>query len=82
MNSHPTYGELLTAKEVCALTGFTMNQLRNWRTEHRRHLGPFGFLSIGGTSYYRKVVVEAWLQENGPQYAVYHPTEFDKKFPL
>lgn len=76
------YGELLTSKEVCEVTGFTMNQLRNWRSPNRRDLAPFGFVSIGVSPYYRKVVVQDYLDEQGPQQGVYVMSERDKKFPV
>lgn len=79
---HAIYGELLTAKEVCDFTGFTMNQLRNWRIPARRSLAPFGFVSIGATPYYRKVVIQDYLDEQGPQQGVYVMSERDKKFPI
>ncbi len=79
---HHVYGNLLTAKEVSSITGFTLNQLRNWRLESRSHLAPFGSILIGSTSYYREVVVQDWLDENGQQNGVYRMTERDKKFPL
>lgn len=79
---HPIYGDLITAKEVSNLTGFTMNQLRNWRTDSRSHLAPFGSIQIGATSFYRTVVVQDWLDENGEQNGVYRMTDRDKKFPL
>jgi hypothetical protein len=79
---HDLYGELLTAKEVCSFTGFTMNQLRNWRVPARRELAPFGFVSIGSTPYYRKVVVQDYLDENGVQQGVYVMSDRDKKFPV
>jgi hypothetical protein len=82
MKYHATYGELLNSKQVSELTGFTMNQLRNWRSPSRRNLAPFGYLSIGGTCFYRKLVVEAWVAESGPQVVEYHPTSFDERFPL
>lgn len=82
MRHHPKFGELLTAKEVSDLTGFTMNQLRNWRIPARRQLAPFGYLSIGATPLYRKVVVEAWLEQSGPQQVQYYPGELDERFPI
>lgn len=78
----PVYGELLTAKETAQLTGFTMNQLRNWRIPARQSLAPFGFVSIGVSPHYRKVVVQDYLEECGAQTANYVMTERDKKFPL
>lgn len=80
--NHELYGELLTAKEVCEVTSFTMNQLRNWRVPARRELAPFGFIAIGGSPFYRKIVVQAWLDENGAQQGIYYPSEFDKRFPV
>lgn len=79
---HHIYGDLLTAKEVSLITGFTMNQLRNWRTDARAHLAPFGSILLGATSFYRQVVVQDWLDENGTQNGVYRMTERDKKFPI
>jgi hypothetical protein len=79
---HPTYGDLLSAKEVSDATHFTMNQLRNWRTDSRSHLAPFGSIQLGGTSYYRKVVVQAWIERNGVQTGVYRMTDLDREFPI
>lgn len=76
------YGELMTSKEVCVATGFTMNQLRNWRLPARRDLAPFGFVSIGSSPYYRKVVVQDYLDEHGYQQGVYVMSDRDKKFPV
>lgn len=61
----PTYGDLLSAREVSEATGFTMNQLRNWRIPARHDKAPFGFLQFGAAPYYRKVVIDAWLERNG-----------------
>lgn len=78
---HP-YGTVLSAKEVCEATGFTMNQLRNWRVPARRDLAPFGFIAYGNTPWYRKDVIQDFLDEQGPQQGVYFMTERDKKFPI
>lgn len=56
---HPTYGTLLTSKEVAALTGFTVNQLRNQR--YRPETSPFPFIRLGGTSAYREDDIRSWL---------------------
>ena len=79
---HPVYGELMNAKEVSEATMFTLNQLRNWRNDARAHLAPFGSIQIGGTSYYRRIVVQDYLDEHGTQGATYRMTDRDKKFPL
>ena len=79
---HPVYGDLMTAKEVSDATLFTLNQLRNWRNDARAHLAPFGSIQLGGTSYYRRVVVQDYLDENGAQTGSYRMTDRDKKFPL
>jgi len=60
---HPIYGELLTSRQTSDLTGYTMNQLRNFR--QRTDTAPFGFVRQGGTSWYRKDDIEAWLEKNG-----------------
>jgi hypothetical protein len=60
---HPIYGALLTSRQASDLTGFTMNQLRNFR--QRPETAPFGFVRQGGTSWYRKDDIEAWLEKNG-----------------
>lgn len=78
----PTYGELLTAKEVCDSTGFTMNQLRNWRVPTRLDKAPFGFVSIGITPYYRKASVQLWLDENLSTNVRYTPAGVDSRVPL
>ena len=79
---HPVYGDLMTAKEVSEATHLTMNQLRNWRNDSRAHLAPFGSIQLGGTSYYRRVVVQDYLEEQGVQSGNYRMTERDRKFPL
>lgn len=60
---HPIYGALLTSRQASDLTGYTMNQLRNFR--QRPDTAPFGFVRQGGTSWYRKDDIEAWLEKNG-----------------
>ena len=60
---HPKYGELLTSREVSELTGFTMNQLRNHRT--KPETSPFKFVRQGGTSWYRRSDVDAYVEVNG-----------------
>jgi hypothetical protein len=64
------------------MTGFTMNQLRNWRIPARRERAPFGFLQVGASPYYRKVVVDAWAEKNGANNVVYHATGLDAEFPV
>lgn len=76
----PFYGELLTAREVSELSGFTMNQMRNWRLPSRLDRAPFGFLSIGKAPYYSKVVVDSWLDIHGGQTPTYHASAFDRDF--
>lgn len=78
---HPKFGELYTSKEVADLTGFTPNQLRNWRQRQSENM-PFGFIRQGGTSFYRKVVVDAWLEENDGGIAEYVMGDLDKRFPI
>ena len=78
----PLYGELITASEVVSMTGFTANQLRNWRVDSRLHLAPFGYVSIGAKPYYRKIVVEAWVEENGGSQRVFKSAGLDAKFPV
>ena len=58
---HPRFGELLTSKEVVDMTGFTLNQLRN----SRQRGNGLPFVKQGGTSWYRKADVDAWLTEHG-----------------
>jgi hypothetical protein len=60
---HPLYGELLTSRHTSEITGFTMNQLRNFR--QRPDTAPFGFVRQGGSSWYRKDDIEQWLEQNG-----------------
>jgi hypothetical protein len=76
------YGDLLTAKETAEATGFTMNQLRNWRIPARQQLAPFGFVSIGSSPHYRKVVVEAWIERNGGSNVKYVSAGLDAEFPI
>jgi hypothetical protein len=78
---HPKFGELYSPKEVADLTGFTANQLRNWRQRQGETM-PFGFIRQGGTSFYRKVVVDAWLEENDGGIAEYVMSDLDKRFPI
>lgn len=78
----PTYGELLTAKEVCEATGFTMNQLRNWRMPARLDKAPFGFVSIGVSPYYRKASVQKWLDTNTGSNVRYTPAGTDLDIPI
>lgn len=59
-----------------------MNQLRNWRMPERYDKMPFGFLRKAGACYYRKDVIDAWLEEHGSITAEYVPASFDKKIPL
>jgi hypothetical protein len=67
----PQFGELLTSKETAELTGFTMNQLRNFR---QRGNSPIHFLSDGNTSWYRKADVLAYLDIHGSKKMEYHKT--------
>jgi hypothetical protein len=67
----PQYGYLLTAKEVSDMTGFTMNQLRNYR---QRGNSPIHFLTDGNTSWYRKEDVLAYIETNGTKKLEYHTT--------
>lgn len=60
---HPKFGELLNSREVSDLTGFTMNQLRNHR--QRPESTPIKFVRQGGTSWYRKSDVDAYIDVNG-----------------
>jgi hypothetical protein len=78
----PTYGELLTAKEVCEATGFTMNQLRNWRLPSRLDKAPFGFVSVGVSPYYRKASVQLWLDKNAGSNVRYTPAGTDLDVPV
>ena len=75
----PVYGELLTSKEVSALTGFTMNQLRNHR---QRKTSPIAFINAGNTSWYRKQGVDDYLAEHGPISFEYVVPEGAKSSPL
>lgn len=76
---HPRFGELFTSKEVTVLTGLTLNQLRNSR---QRNTG-MPFVRQGGTCWYRKSDVDAWIEANGgaqweyvvPEGAVESPLE-------
>jgi len=66
------FGELLSSREVAAITGFTMNQLRNFR--QRVDSAPFGFVRQGGSAWYLKGEIDAWVQENGTVPWTYIPT--------
>lgn len=78
----PLYGELLTVNEVVSATGFTVNQLRNWRNESRLHLAPFGYVAVGAKPYYRSVVIDAYVNKNGGSQSVYKPSGMDVEFPV
>lgn len=78
----PLYGELLTVNEVVSVTGFTVNQLRNWRNENRLHLAPFGYVAVGAKPYYRSVVIDAYVNKNGGSQSVYKPSGLDVEFPV
>jgi hypothetical protein len=78
----PLYGELLNSREVSEMTGFSMNQLRNFRIPARHDKMPFGYLKVGGNALYRKAVIDAWLEENGVMTPEYVQAEIDKKVPL
>lgn len=78
----PTYGELMSAKEVCEATGFTMNQLRNWRLPSRLDKAPFGFVSVGVSPYYRKASVSLWLDKNSGSNVRYTPAGTDLDVPV
>lgn len=78
----PVYGELFTSREVVNLTGLTMNQLRNWRLPARSDTAPFGYVSIGMSPHYRKVVIEAWLERNGGNNRKFVPLGIDAEFPI
>lgn len=78
----PLYGELLTVNEVVEATGFTVNQLRNWRNESRLHLAPFGFVQVGAKPYYRAVVISAYVDKHGGSRSVYKPSGLDVEFPV
>jgi len=67
----PQYGYLLTTKEVSNMTGFTLNQLRNFR---QRGNSPIHFLTDGNTSWYRKEDVIAYIESNGTKKLEYHTT--------
>lgn len=67
----PQYGNLLTAKEVSEITGFTMNQLRNHR---QRGTSPIHFLTDGNTSWYRKEDVLKYIETHGTKTMEYHIT--------
>ncbi len=79
----PLYGELLSSKETSLLTGFTLNQLRNSRLPSRIENAPFGYVMIGSAPYYRKAVIQLWLDQNGGrQSGVYKPAGLDALVPL
>lgn len=79
---HPTYGVLMTPREVSADTGLTMNQLRNWQVPARQAKAPFGFVQIGASPYYRQVVVQAWIERNGGNNVKFIPAGLDNEFPV
>lgn len=79
----PVYGELITSRQVAEMTGFTMNQLRNYRMPNRLEKAPFPFVRIGGTTLYRKADIELWLQDNeGTIRVEYVTAEGQKTAPL
>ena len=67
----PQYGYLMTSKEVAEITGFTLNQLRNFR---QRGNSPIHFLSDGNTSWYRKEDVIRYVENHGTKKLEYHKT--------
>ena len=75
----PVYGELINSRQVSELTGFTMNQLRNYRMPNRLDKAPFPFLRVGGTSLYRKADIDLWLQDNGGSVQVQYVTAPNQK---
>jgi hypothetical protein len=77
-----TFGELMSAKEVCEATGFTMNQLRNWRLPSRVDKAPFGYVSIGTSPFYRKASVQLWLDQNSGSNVRYVPAGTDLDVPI
>lgn len=79
---HPVYGEMYSPREVCEVTGFSNNQLRNWRIPARLDKAPFGYLKVGASPLYRKVVVDGWLEENGLTNQLYVPAGIDNKYPV
>jgi hypothetical protein len=62
-NFHPMYGELLNAREVSDLTGYTLNQLRYFKREKDK--SPFPMLRLGGTTLYVKRDIDIWIEQNG-----------------
>lgn len=46
------------------------------------HLAPFGYVQIGVKPFYRKVVVDDFVAENGGSQSIYRPTGRDEKFPI
>lgn len=78
----PTYGELLSAKEVSEATTLTMNQLRNWRMPSRLDKAPFGVVYIGASPYYRKASVQRWLEQNEGSNVRYVPAGTDLEIPI
>ena len=68
---HPRFGELLTSREVSDLTGYTMNQLRNFR--QRMESAPFGHVRQGGTSWYVKSEIMTWLEGQDEELSKYIP---------
>ena len=78
----PTYGELLSAKEVSEATTLTMNQLRNWRMPERLEKAPFGVVYIGTAPYYRKASVQRWLDQNEGSNVRYVPAGTDLEIPI
>lgn len=67
----PQFGELLTSRETAEISGFTINQLRNFR---QRGNSPIHFLSDGNTSWYRKADVMAYIDRHGSKKLEYHTT--------
>lgn len=78
----PAFGELLSSRETSELTGLTINQLRNWRLPARQDKAPFGFVQIGAAPYYRRAVVELWLERNGGSNRKYVPLGLDAEIPV
>ncbi len=75
MIDHQELGKLYTVNEAIEITGYTLNQLRNWRTPQRRDRAPFGYVQIGHNVFYKADDLLNHLTNQAPY--TYYPTKKD-----
>lgn len=77
MIDHQELGTLYTVNEAIEITGYTLNQLRNWRTPQRRDRAPFGYVQIGHNVFYKADDLADHLTATATQSYTYYPTKKD-----